>query len=269
MRKNKDREKFKFHTVALHRSIGDGTKPLYRAVINHFRIAGIRETSEELHALGCSASPATIEYILQSFADELPYLMATDGGRPRRLGNLCVFTPVITGAFDAADADFDPNVNDIQVRARVTRSLRDSLRDGLAINATPGISHSHVQRVTGKRLTIYWSLFVDEDFSVYGRNLSVNPACPDEGVWLMDGKRVRTSMPVVNNGEAILNAHVPAGFAVGTYTLIFRTRGGLGPSADIYEFRHQVRVRPTGTGTQEESDNPTKPRRYTHRLTRT
>ena len=215
-----------YKTIALNTSLTKGVQ-LYRPVVVTGAPKEIEQTAQDLADLGCNVDATTIKYVLEFFRDNVTKLMAKDGGRPRRIGNLATLRVCIFGSLKTPDAALDANENPICVIAQTDRNVRNALKDATTQNVSDGIP----AKITGCRDN---TLGKDEQLAgkdvleINGKMLNLVEGRNDEFVALdkEDGVTEVARFTVDVNQPNRLNAHLTATQAEGKYKLVVQTRGG-------------------------------------------
>lgn len=224
---------------------------LYQARVLSDRPRGIHEIAGDLVATGCAVNATTIEYVLQTFADRLPEMMAATGAR-YELGGLVTLRPVIGGSFDSVNAPFDPDRNDLHIAASVPRTLRKSLAGARLYNVTAAGAKPRIKSIYAdgpSRSVRNAILYGGRRTVVAGLGLLLVPGRPDEGAWLTGGSLAAPfALDVFENNSPALGMRLPEGtgpesLPPGQYTLLIATRAGRDADQPLFKLRRAVGVR--------------------------
>jgi hypothetical protein len=237
----------RFTTAKLPASVLKPGVTLYRAMVANTGTKKIKEIAEDMAKMGCDSKPATISYVLQFFADNLPDMIASDGCR-RSLGELVTLYPAIGGTFTTPDGDADEAANPVVLRATTPKATRLSLSGVTLYNVTnPAVSPaltSEFDISTDKQDT----LVVGSAARLVGVDLLLVPGRADEGVWLSNADgTINLQMTVTVPKTKTIDITTPAGktatdIPAGAYTLTVKTRAGRAAEMQLYTLTRAVTV---------------------------
>lgn len=172
-----------------------------------------------------------VEQVLESIFNVIPRYIARTGNAVR-IGNLVTIKPCVTGTVDNVNADADPAVNHVELRATESPALRYCLKNARLVNVN---GHPRgIAKVIGGAHPTEGIVDAENDIFIsgyesYGIYVPMDAAGDaEEGVWLatLDGRRI-ARCTLKTAGEHDLTARIPPTdpIAPGEYRIVVATRG--------------------------------------------
>ena len=184
--------------------------------------------------------PVDVAYVVDKVGNRV--IKNAKDGKGSNLGWVG-FAISMTGSLDSADADFDPDRNEIVVRAHARPPLSGCLAGMKARNVTTGLK-AKIYTVSDASAKEDNVITVTSKVIVVGNNIQINVANPDEGCWLTkrNGDVVATPVILANDGSSLdlAFAELPPD---GEYYLVVKARSGASTDFAPATVRRVVTVR--------------------------
>lgn len=216
-----------------------GTERMWRGLV---QTAGV-VTKDQYYALvGTVANrpAAEVEYVIK--CSEQTKMKLLRQGYYVTVGNVSYY-PVLAGGFGRPDAEFDPKVNKLQVKAVARNGLKDCLADITPVNlveAPMPVIQSIMDQQTGKE----GEIVIGHVMYVAGRNIAIDLLRPDEKTaWIesLRGEKVAEGTVTASDLQSA-DVTFETWPAPGEYMLCLATRAGMPVEYSLKTVRKAVRV---------------------------